>query len=54
MSKFIARLFFILIPAIAIGLLFSMFHWFFGLMFFIVMTCVGIEVTKLHSERGEG
>lgn len=53
MSALIARIFFVLTPAIAVGVLFCLLHPIIGVMGFCWMVAIGISATKARPERGE-
>lgn len=48
-----ARLFFILCPAVLMGIVGLVVHPIIGLMLFIAFFGLGIDVTKVRPERGE-
>jgi hypothetical protein len=53
MSKLLARMLFVLVPALALGTVLSLIDLGLGLIMFLAITYLGIEMTRVNPERGE-
>lgn len=53
MNKTLARLFFVLVPALLAGAVMALLHWMIGLVTLMVALGIGLDVTEPRFDRGE-